>query len=49
MGWHSDDEKVGKNQLLLLSFANRDFLLKHKFDKNHDKIKVYLKTGSMFI
>ena len=52
MGWHSDDEKeLGKNPVIAsVSFgANRDFLFKHKFDKNHDKIKVHLKTGSLLL
>ena len=52
MGWHSDDEKeLGKNPVIAsVSFgANRDFLFKHKYDKNHDKIKVHLKTGSLLL
>ena len=52
MGWHSDDEKeLGKNPVIAsVSFgANRDFLFKHKFDKNHDKIKVHLQTGSLLL
>ena len=52
MGWHSDDEKeLGKNPVIAsVSFgANRDFLFRHKFDKNHDRVKVYLKTGSLLL
>ena len=52
MGWHSDDEKeLGKNPVIAsVSFGvNRDFLFRHKFDKNHDKIKVHLKTGSLLL
>ena len=53
MGWHSDDEKeLGKNPLLLLLWILVQIeiiFFKHKFDKNHDKIKVHLKTGSLLL
>jgi len=50
MGWHSDDEKeLGHNPVIAsVSFgAERDFFLKHKTDKDLDKITIPLKSGSL--
>ena len=52
MGWHSDDEKeLGHNPVIAsVSFgAERDFFLKHKTDKDLDKITIPLKSGSLLI
>ena len=52
MGWHSDDEReLGVDPIIAsLSFgANRDFIFKHKTDKNLEKIKIHLKNGSLLL
>ena len=52
MGWHSDDEKeLGRNPVIAsVSFgAERDFFLKHKIDKDLNKITIALKSGSLLI
>ena len=52
MGWHSDDEReLGIDPIIAsLSFgANRDFIFKHKTDKNVDNIKIHLKSGSLLL
>ena len=50
MGWHSDDEReLGIDPIIAsLSFgANRDFIFKHKTNKNLRNVKVHLKSGSL--
>ena len=52
MGWHSDDEKeLGTDPIIAsLSFgANRDFIFKHKTDKNIENVKLHLKSGSLLL
>ena len=52
MGWHSDDEReLGIDPIIAsLSFgANRDFIFKHKTDKNVDNITIHLKSGSLLL
>lgn len=52
MGWHSDDEKeLGYNPIIgSVSFgAERDFHLKHKTEKDLEKIKIVLKNGSFLV
>tara|TARA_B100000579_G_C22476277_1_gene685771 strand:- start:44 stop:664 length:621 start_codon:yes stop_codon:yes gene_type:complete len=52
MGWHSDDEKeLGTNPVIgSVSFgAERDFLFKHKKNKNINNLKIHLKNGSLLI
>ena len=52
VGWHSDDEKeLGRNPVIAsVSFgAERDFFLKHKIDKDLNKITIALKSGSLLI
>ena len=52
MGWHSDDEiELGKNPLIAsVSFGvERDFILRHKTNKNLNKIKINLQNGSLLL
>ena len=52
MSWHSDDEpELGKNPVIAsVSFGEtRRFLLKHKYDKELEKIEVSLNNGSLLI
>jgi len=52
MGWHSDDEKeLGYNPVIgSVSFGvERDFYLKHKTEKDLEKIKIKLKNGSYLV
>ncbi len=52
MGWHSDNEKeLGRNPVIgSVSFgAERDFFLKHKTNKDLDKITIPLKSGSLLL
>lgn len=52
MGWHSDNEiELGANPVIAsLSLGeSRDFLFKHKYNKNQKKIKINLKSGSLLI
>jgi alkylated DNA repair dioxygenase AlkB len=52
MGFHSDDEKeLGKNPVIAsLTFgATRTFILKHKFKKELQPVKVPLEAGSVLL
>ena len=52
MGWHSDDEtELGINpRIASLSMGvSRDFLFKHKHNKNFNKIKLNLENGSLLL
>lgn len=52
MGWHSDDEtELGDNpRIASLSMGvSRDFLFKHKHNKNFNKIKLNLENGSLLL
>ncbi|ELS03428.1 alkylated DNA repair protein [Xenococcus sp. PCC 7305] len=52
MSWHSDDEReLGKNPIIAsVSFGEtRRFLLRHKYDRELEKLEVSLNNGSLLI
>ena len=52
MGWHSDDEReLGSNPAIasLSLGVSRDFLFKHKYNKNFNKVKLTLEDGSLLL